>query len=125
MQSLFTGLVGQWLLRRALELGGVIGAAFLWFQALPPDQQSMLVTVLTGEWRAIPLGAVVGILFSLGGYIWSWISTMRPQVVVDNRQVPTKDLPAATKTVVEESARTAAAKKRPSLSERLKGLFTR
>jgi len=46
------------------------------------------------------------------GYIWSWRSTFKPQVVVDRKQVPIEDIASANQVLVEESARTAATKER-------------
>ena len=106
-----TNLVGAWLIRRALEIGGLVGALISIFLALPPDTQESIGQLLTGRWQDVTLGALVPLIIAAWGYIWSWRSTFKPQVVVDRTQVPIEDIPA--QVFVEESARTAAEKKKP------------
>jgi hypothetical protein len=106
-----TNLVGAWLLRRALEIGGLVGAVVTLFMALPPETQASIAQLLTGRWQDITLGALAPIAVALWGYVWSWRSTFRPQVVVDRRQVPLDDIAGGAQVLVEESARTAARKK--------------
>ena len=112
-----TNLVGAWLLRRALEIGGLVGALLSLYSALPPDAQASIAQLLTGQWQDLTLGALVPLAISIGGYIWSWRSTMAPQVVVDRKQVPIKDIPGGNQVAVEEIARTAVAvkKRKPSI----------
>lgn len=116
--NIFTGLIGQWLLRRAMEIGGLVGALLMLYQGLPPSTQTAIGKALTGDWQDIPLGTLVPLAVAVWGYVWSFRSTTKPQVVIDNKQVPIKELPAGKKTVVVESARTAIEKK-PTLFERL------
>lgn len=108
-----TNLIGAWLIRRALEIGGLVGALISVFLALPPDAQESIGQLLTGRWQDVTLGALVPLVIAAWGYVWSWRSTFKPQVVVDHRQVPIEDIAAGKKVLVEESARTAAARKKP------------
>lgn len=114
--SIFTGLVGQWFLRRAMELGGLLGTLFMLYQGLPPSAQEAIQKLLTGGWENVTLGALAPLALAVWGYVWSLRSTTKPQIVIDNKQVPIKTLPAGKKTIVEESARTAIERK-PTIFE--------
>lgn len=115
-------IVWLWILRRLLEVAGWVGSALALWGNLPPQVQEAVLLLLGNEWQKITLGALVPIAVGAWGYAWSLISTIRPQVVVDGRQVPTRALPAAKKTMVEEVARTAAtAARRPTILGRLLG----
>jgi hypothetical protein len=110
--SFLTGIVGQWLLRRVMELGGLAAAALTAWNNLPPHVQEAIIGLLGAKWQDITLGTLVGLGVAAWGYIWSFVSTIKPHVTVDGVQTPVKALPADKQVVVEESARTAQAKRR-------------
>lgn len=86
---MFQNVVIGWLARRGLELGGLIGGITIWYQSLSPAEQSAINRILAGDWQEIPLGSVVLLLVSIGGYIWSFRSTVQPQVVTrDAQKIP-------------------------------------
>jgi hypothetical protein len=130
-----THLVWKFALRRVMEVGGILGTvvAFLFglWGIIPPPAQDLIVRIATREWADITLGqlwiALPPAAIAIWGYVWSAKSTFKPQVVVDGEQVPMKDIAAAKKTIVVESARTAVDKKaatkkrQPNLLERLFG----
>jgi hypothetical protein len=103
MAAFFSSVVFQWWLRRFIELGPFVGGALTWFLAQPPQVQEAVLAVLQGNWSTISLGTLV----SIGGYLWSYVSTRRNQVTIDGQQVPLKDITSPSKAVmVEEVART-------------------
>lgn len=112
MNNILKNVVVAWLIRRAMELGGIFAIIVGVVQALPPSSQAALWRVLQGDWQNVPLGAIVGIIVAVWGYAWSFRSTTRSQIVTDNKQVPISELPQAKQTVVEEIGRTAVAKKK-------------
>lgn len=116
----FTGLIGKWFLRRGMEIGGLLGALVAYFLSLPPGQQQTILRILQGDWSDIPLGSVVALVVALAGYIWSFISTVRPQVVVNNEQVPIRELSPVVQREVRVEARDAVERK-PGLLDRLFG----
>lgn len=78
-----------WIARRALELGGLAGAGLTAWNNLPPTTQDAILMVLGRNWETITLGALAPIGVSLWGYVWSALSTFKPQVVTtDKRQIP-------------------------------------
>ncbi|UXN69894.1 hypothetical protein N8A98_22245 [Devosia neptuniae] len=86
---MFTNVILGWFARRALEIGGLIGAALTAWNGLPPVTQDAILLVLGRNWEGITLGALVPIAFSLWGYVWSYMSTVKPQVVTaDKEQIP-------------------------------------
>lgn len=86
--GIFTGLVGQWVFRRFLELGGIFGTLWAFYSTLPPGAQEAIQQVLQGNWQNVTLGAIVPILMALFGYIWSFVSTTRPHVATrDGKQI--------------------------------------
>ncbi|WP_323012883.1 hypothetical protein [Devosia sp.] len=117
---MFQNVIIGWLMRRALEIGGIVGAGLTAWNNLPPATQEAILSILGHNWQSITLGALAPIAVSLWGYVWSALSTFKPQVVIDGKQVPMPRIPDATRTLVEESARTAAAQPR-TLWERLTG----
>lgn len=87
--SLFTGLVAQWIIRRLMEVGGIVGAFLTAWNNLPPTTQDAVLLILGRNWETITLGALVPIALSLWGYAWGAISTFKPQVVTaDKQQIP-------------------------------------
>lgn len=123
--GIFTGVVGAWLLRRGMELGGIIGTLVVAYMALPPGTQAAIERALTGNWQDVTLGALAPIVLSVWGYAWSFRATTKDQVVSNGQKgtldEATKGLPAGTKTAIREKVETAA--KRPTLAERIGGLF--
>lgn len=119
--NILTGVVADWLGRRALELGGLLGTISAAFLALPPAQQDAILQVLTGNWQNVTLGAAVYLI----SQVLSFRATVKDQVVIDGERVnPRRDLPANTRILVEEVATTAVQRKRqrqPNLLERLFG----
>ncbi|HTN63512.1 MAG TPA: hypothetical protein VL147_18485 [Devosia sp.] len=83
---MFQNVILGWLARRALEMGGLIGAALTAWNNLPPATQDAILAILGHNWQTITLGALVPIAVSLWGYVWSLLSTIKPQVVTNSRQ---------------------------------------
>lgn len=80
-------IIGLWLFRRALEMGGIIGAILAAWNGLPPGIQDAVLMLLSRNWENITLGALIPIAVAAWGYIWSFISSIRPQVVADGKQI--------------------------------------
>lgn len=118
---IFTNVIFGWFLRRGLELGGLFGAIWVMYSGLPPASQEAVQQLFTGGWEQVTLGALAPIFVALWGYVWSFRSTLKPQVVVDGKQVPIKALPQVRQTIVEEAARTAASKRGKTLFDLLRG----
>ena len=122
--NLFTGVVAGWLGRRALELGGLLGALTAAFLALPQGQQDVILRILTGRWQDVTLGALAPLAMYVFSQVLSFRATVKDQVVVDGQRVdPKRDLPSNKRILVEEVATTAVQQKRrrPRLLERLFG----
>jgi hypothetical protein len=117
MTAFLSSVVAKWWLRRFLELGGLIGVALKAWSELPPELQNTVILFLTAKWETITLGSLVPLVMAIGGYLWSFISTKRNQVVVDGQQVAMQEIPQ--KTAVEEIARTAIQKRSRTLVELL------
>lgn len=82
-------LVALWIFRRFLEVGGIAGTALTAWNNLPPDLQNAVLALLSRNWDAITLGSIIPVAAMVWGYAWSFISTMRPQVVTsDGKQIP-------------------------------------
>lgn len=85
---MFQNVIIGWLARRALEIGGIVGAGLTAWNNLPPATQEAILSVLGRNWETITLGALAPIALSAWGYIWSALSTFKPQVVTaDKRQI--------------------------------------
>ncbi len=112
---MLNSVVVGWLLRRVMELGGIGTALVTAYMALDPASQAAIGRILTGEWKEVPLGTIVGILLALYGYVTSFRKTVQPSVVtkVDGKvvEVAEKDLPMTTKDAIKTSAPIAAEKK--------------
>jgi len=103
--SILSSVALGWLGRRVLDWGGIaLGGAFgliQFYNAMPPQVQTLVQKVATGHWQEITLGAVPGLL------VWGWSqfqsfkATTRPQVVTDEGQrVETEKLgPVAQQTI--------------------------
>lgn len=116
---MFQNVIWGWIIRRGLELGGLIGTLAMIYQQLPPTTQAAIGRAVQGDWQDITLGALVPLVVAIWGYIWSFRSTVRPQVVTaEKQQIPLKpDSVAQTK--VEVIAK--GAERPKSLWERLTG----
>lgn len=127
MTAFLSSVVVKWWLRRFLELGGLVGTGLTAWNNLPPALQDTVLSFLSAKWETITLGSLVPILISLWGYGWSFISTKRPQVVVDGKTVPLKEIATTPqKTAVEEIARSAIEKRQgKTLVDVLRGVFAR
>ena len=110
--SFLASVIGQWIVRRILELGGLAAAGLTAWNNLPPHVQEAIIGLLGAKWQDITLGTLFGLGVAAWGYVWSFISTIKPHVTVDGVQTPVKALPDDKKVIVEESVRTAQAKRR-------------
>lgn len=126
--NLFTGVVGGWIGRRALELGGLLGAliggGLAIYNGMGTAQQESVVALLTGNWQDATLGAVIPLAIYLFSQVLSFRATVKPQIVTeDGNKVSTRDLPTSTKTLVEAQAETVVERKkrRPSIFQRMFG----
>lgn len=78
MQNVVVG----WVLRRLVELGGFGVIIVQLYMAMPPNVQSAIGAVLSGERSQQNLIlAIGGLIVSLGGYLWSFRATTATQVV--------------------------------------------
>lgn len=117
---MFQNVIVGWAARRALELGGLVGFLYSFYLALPPYAQAAIGRILGGdaapEHYAIALGAIA---IAAWGYIWSFRSTVTPQVVTsDKQQIPIKPNTQAASKI---EAQAAVAPKPKTLWERLTG----
>lgn len=120
MASFFSSVLVGWLLRRVLEVGGLVGTGLTVWNNLDPELQGVVLSLLSRNWENITLGSLIPVALSVWGYVWSFVSTRRDQVTVDGRQVPIKEL--SQPVLVEEVARTAIRKRKTlieALSEKL------
>lgn len=100
-------LIGLWIFRRFLELGGIAGAALTAWNNLPPDIQAAVLALLSRNWETVTLGSLIPLAMALWGYGWSFVSTIRPQVVTsDGKQIaiPKDSVTAARVDVIAKSA---------------------
>lgn len=120
MGTFLSSVVIQWLFRRFLEVGGIVGTLLTAWGALPPELQDTVLAFLTAKWETVTLGSLIPVIVTVWGYVWSFISTKRNQVVIDGQQVPLKEIQQTPqKTAVEEMARTAIQKRGKTLMEML------
>lgn len=121
MDKFFQNVAVHWAGRRAMEIGGLVGTLFVFYQNLPPATQAAISKVFTNEWGDITLGSLAPIALALWGYIWSFRSTVQPQVVTsDGKKVATKKLSGTTVAKVEKEAATVA-KHEPTIFDKLFG----
>lgn len=86
---MFQNVIVGWFARRALELGGIFGVLWTIYSNLSPASQAAIERLLTGQWQEVTLGALFPIGIALWGYVWSFMSTKKPQVVTaDAKQIP-------------------------------------
>lgn len=120
MGSFFASVAVQWFLRRILDWGGWLGGFLLFvintYNALPPQLQAAIVTVIEGRWQEITVGSLIPLLALIWSQITSFRATVKPQVVVDGQTVPMKEIPQ--QTAVEELARTAIERRGETLIEK-------
>lgn len=121
LNKLFSGLFAQWASRRGLEIGGLLLAV----SAVDPTViQTILGTIgalLAGDFDNVSVGAVIGLVSTVGGLIWNAKSTFTPHVVTDDgKQVATKKLSTPTKAKVETEAKRVVAAQ-PNLLDKLFG----
>lgn len=121
-----------WIIRRALEIGGLVGTIViaiikLW-DSLPPGAQDAFIALVSRRWEGVTLADLWPLALALWGYIWSFRSTVKDQVVANGKQVSldavVDELPTAvTKTVVEQKVETVARRKPGMLDGFLKSVF--
>jgi hypothetical protein len=121
-----------WLLRRAMEIGGLVGTAALTafgiWNSLPPGAQDAFMSLLSRNWEGVTLGDLWPLAVAIWGYAWSFRSTVKDQVVSNGKQVPldavVDELPTAvTKGAVEQKVETVARRKSGILDGFLKSVF--
>ncbi|MDC9825688.1 hypothetical protein PRN20_18290 [Devosia sp. ZB163] len=121
MGSFFASVAVQWFLRRIWEIGGLLTGTLSGllglYSLMPPDIQQTALLVLQGNWEDLSLKAAGGFI------VWAFVqwrsyrATVKPQVVIDGRQVELREIPQ--KTVVEELTRTALGQRKETLIEKL------
>lgn len=116
MGAFLSSVVAKWWLRRFLEIGGIVGVGLKAWGELPPELQNTVLLFLTNKWETITLGSFVPLAMAVGGYLWSFISSRRDQVVIDGQQVPMKEI--TQQTAVEEIARTTIERRGETLIEK-------
>lgn len=125
LTAIFQSIVVKWVTRRVLELGPIASGALSWWNSLSPNDQQTLLGILQGNWGLVTLGALI----SLGGYVWSFISTVTPHATAKGVQVPTSQMTPTKSAEVKEAVKTtvAAQKKRSTVNplDALGGLFKR
>lgn len=98
---MFKNVVLGWLGRRALEVGGLVGAAFSAYLALGEPQKDVVNRIVSGDWQNITLGAIVPFLVYIGSQVLSFRATVQPQVVTaDGIKVKENDLDPSTRAKV-------------------------
>lgn len=126
MGGLFTKVALGWFGRRALDwggwLGGFIFAALQFWSGLSPQGQEFVMTVLSGNWKGITLGALAGFVPLVISQIASFRTTVKPQVVTpEGTRAALDDMPVPEKIETVVAARQAVQRKKPSLLDRLTG----
>lgn len=88
--SIFAAITGNvilgWISRRVLEVGGWLAAVIPLFMAMPPENQAVIIAILSGQGGALSISAVIGFAIYLWSQIMSWRSTVRPQVVTSSKK---------------------------------------
>jgi hypothetical protein len=117
LTAIFQSIVVKWVVRRIMELGPPVGGLLTLWGAMPESYRDLIAQVLQGNWGLVSLGTLV----SLGGYLWSYVSTVKPHATADGVQVPTSQMTPAKKAEVKEAVKTtvAAQNKRPNILESL------
>lgn len=125
LTAIFQSIVLKWIFRRILELGGLGGVILAAYGALPPTQQTVIARVLQGDWGEITLSALFPLAMAAGGYIWSFVSTVKPHATAGGVQVATSQMTPTKSAEVKEAVKTTAAKQRPNLADALGDIFRR
>lgn len=117
LTAIVQSVVLKWILRRVMELGGLGGVILAAYGALPPAQQTIIARILQGDWGDITISALLPLVIAVGGYAWSFISTVTPHATAKGVQVPTSQMTPTKSAEVKEAVKTtvAAQKKRPTL----------
>lgn len=71
----------QWLIRRIPEVGGLLVTIVTFFAAIPPEQQAVIIAILTGQGGALSVGAVIGLVMWAYAQIVSFRQTTKTKVV--------------------------------------------
>jgi hypothetical protein len=71
----------QWLIRRIPEVGGLLLTIVTFFAAIPPEQQAVLIAILTGQGGGLTIGAVIGLAMWVYAQIVSFQQTTKPKEV--------------------------------------------
>jgi len=121
LASFFSSIVAKWILRRVLEIGGLAGSGLGWYMSLQPSTQAVIANLLQHNWDKVSLAALIPLAVSLGGYVWSFISTTKPHVVADGTIKPMKALPKDTQKAVTDGVRAA----KTTLAEKIASIFGR
>lgn len=119
--GIFTSVALGWLGRRVPDVGGwllgTLGTLLTFYSLMPADIQQTLMALLTSNWSAVSLPAIIGFVSWAVSQVLSFRATVKPQVVTpDGNKVAMKELPKAAQTVVVEKAETAVAK-RPTIKD--------
>lgn len=110
MQNVVVG----WIWRRFLEIGGVVGffggIAFKYWSSLDPAQQSVIARLFSRAYADVTIGELKVVLIpfamALWGYVWSFRSTVAPQVVTsDGKRTESKKMAPEQQVQVEIAAK--------------------
>lgn len=91
MFAFLSGMAGNvvlgWIWRRVLELAGWLGAVLSIVAAMPPEQQAIIIAILSGQGGGLSIAAMFGFALYLWSQVMSFRATVRPQVVADGHKV--------------------------------------
>lgn len=98
-----------WLYRRLFDWGGWLaggaGSLLTLFLQLPPDTQGVIIAILTGNWQAVTLAAVPGLIALIYSQVKSLKATKQSQIVsADGTKI---ELPPITKQQALDAAKAA------------------
>ncbi len=125
LKAFLTTTLLKWLARRGLEPGGLLTVMASIDPMILNTILQTLGALLSGNWSEINLGALVGLIGTLGGLIWNWRSTFGSHVVVQGVRVDKKDLPGSTQVAVEQVAKSVVAEKQNEGKTIFERLFRR
>ncbi len=106
---MFQNVIVGWFTRRGLELGGIFGILWTIYANLPPASQNAIERLMTGQWQEVTLGALAPLGIAVFGYLWSFRSTVKPQVVTTDAKQITLPKHAEATELVEDIAKRAKA----------------
>ena len=121
LATIFSSIAAKWFFRRVLEIGGLVGSGLGWYMSLSPATQALIANLLQHNWDKVSLAALLPLIISIWGYVWSFVSTTRPHVVADGTIKPMKALPKDTQQAVTDGVRAA----KTTLAEKIAGIFGR